>query len=86
MTQKTIQLDKLDSYSDSLERKGDVQVTLKACRVRGYALWIENDGDVRKVIDREGRQIWFRTVDQALDELINIPYLSETFTIERSSW
>jgi len=86
MTQKTIQLNKLDSYCDSLERKGDVQVTLKACRVRGYALWIENDGDVRKVIDREGRQIWFRTVDQALDELINIPYLSETFTIERSSW
>lgn len=86
MTQKTIQFNKLDSYCDSLEREGDVQVTLKACRVRGYALWIENAGDVRKVIDREEKQVWFRTVDQALDELINIPYLSETFIIKRSNW
>ena len=40
----------------------------------------------KKVIDVKGKQIWFRTVDQALDELINLPYLSEMFIIDRSNW
>lgn len=76
----------IDSYCDSLDRIGDVKVILKASRIDGYALWIENVGDIRKVVDDRGNQVWFRTVDQALDELINVPYLSNQITVDRTSW
>lgn len=84
--QHTIRYRDLDGYCDSLERMGNVQVMLKANRSKGYALWIENAEDVRQVVNDRGDPVWFRTVDQALDELINIPYLSETFIIDRSNW
>lgn len=84
--QHTIRYRDLDDYCDSLERTGNVQVTLKASRIRGYALWVENAEDVRQVVDDQGDPVWFRTVDQALDELVNVPYLSEIFIIERSNW
>jgi len=84
--QNTTRYSELDGYCDSLDRNGDVQIVLKASREKGYALWIESDGDIRKVVNDNGKQVWFRTVDQALDELINVPYLSEIFIIERSNW
>ncbi|PRE73175.1 hypothetical protein C6Q21_03905 [Burkholderia multivorans] len=76
----------LDAYCDSLERTGLVRVILKASRRYGYALSVENAGDLRRVVDARGRQLWFRTVDQALEELANIPYLSEEFCIDRTDW
>ena len=50
------------------------------------SLSVENAGDFRRVVDGHGRQLWFRTVDQALEELANIPYLSEEFSIDRTDW
>ena len=82
----TIYYRDIDSYCDSLDRIGDVKVILKASRIDGYALWIENVGDLRKVVDDRGNQVWFRTVDQALDELINVPYLSKQITVDRTNW
>jgi len=76
----------LDAYCDNLERTGLVRVIMKASRRRGYALSVENAGNVRRVVDGHGRQLWFRTVDQALEELANIPYLSEEFSIDRTDW
>lgn len=84
--QKTLRYSDLDNYCDSLERDGCVQVILEANRENGFALWVENAGDSRRVVDGGGRQVWFRTVDQALDELINIPYLSERFIVDRKDW
>lgn len=63
-----------------------MKVILKANRINGYALWIENVGDIRKVVDDRGNQVWFRTVDQALEELINISYLSNQITVDKTNW
>lgn len=82
----TLHYGDLDAYCDSLERTGLVRVILKANRRHGYALSVENAGDLRRVVDGHGRQLWFRTVDQALEELANIPYLSEEFSIDRTGW
>lgn len=82
----TIQYHDIGRYCDSLERVGDVKVILKANRINGYALWIENVGDIRKVVDDRGNQVWFRTVDQALEELINISYLSNQITVDKTNW
>ncbi|WP_274503491.1 hypothetical protein [Xanthomonas campestris] len=38
------------------------------------------------VVDRYGMQLWFRTVDQALEDLADVPYLSENLIIVRSNW
>ncbi|KZE31458.1 MULTISPECIES: hypothetical protein [Betaproteobacteria] len=76
----------LDAYCDSLERTGLVRVILKANRRRGYALSVEDAGDLRRVIDDHGRQLWFRTVDEALEELANVPYLHDAFLVDRSCW
>lgn len=84
--QKTLRYSDLDDYCDSLERDGCTQVILKANRANGFALWVENAGDRRRVVGAGGRQVWFRTVDQALDELVNIPYLSERIIIDRKDW
>lgn len=82
----TIHYRDIDNYCDSLDRVGDVKVILQASRIDGYALWIANVGDIRKVVDDRGNQVWFRTVDQALDELINVPYLSNQVTVDRTNW
>lgn len=84
--QHTTRYRDIDDYCDSLDRTGDVQVILKAHRIEGYALWIKNAGDVRQVVNDIGEQVWFRTVDQALEDLINVPYLSEEFIVDRSNW
>ncbi|SEO35020.1 hypothetical protein SAMN04490369_107414 [Vreelandella aquamarina] len=82
----TIHYRDIDRYCDSLERVGNVNIILKANRINGYALWIENVGDIRKVVDDRGNQVWFRTVDQALEELINISYLSNQITVDKTNW
>lgn len=84
--QKTLRYSDLDNYCDSLERDGCIQVILKANREYGFALWVENAGDIRRVVGNGRRQVWFRTVDQALDELANIPYLSDRFIVDRKNW
>ncbi|KAB8198401.1 hypothetical protein FKV24_002255 [Lysobacter maris] len=76
----------LERYSDNCERVGDVQLVLKADRKKGYSLWVcEADGPCRVLTDR-GHQLWFRTVDQALDAVADIPYIDRNLIIDRSSW
>lgn len=82
----TISYSDIDKYCDSLERIGTVQIILIANRAAGYSLWIENNQDILKVVDDRGEQIRFRTVDQTLDELINISYLSDLVFVDRTHW
>ena len=82
----TISYSDMDKYCDNLERVGMVQVILIANRNSGYSLWIENNQDILQVVDDHGEQIRFRTVDQALDDLINIPYLNDLVFVDRTHW
>ncbi len=61
-------------------------MVLHADRVKGYALCVRSGRDFRKVVGRDGGQFWFRTVDQALEELLDVPYLSENIVVVRSKW
>ncbi|WP_287496930.1 hypothetical protein [Pandoraea sp. CB10b_02] len=76
----------LESYCDSLERTGDVQVILRADYRKGFALAV-SDGSVELSVTDDGNQPYrFRTVEMALDELANIPYLSERIIVDRQAW
>ncbi|CAD0353990.1 hypothetical protein CFBP2533_38940 [Xanthomonas hortorum pv. pelargonii] len=47
---------------------------------------IDDGTESRVIVDSHGMQLWFRTVDQALEDLADVPYLSENLIIVRSSW
>ncbi|MCE4300337.1 hypothetical protein M0411_17320 [Xanthomonas hortorum pv. vitians] len=83
---KSLSFHNLEDYCDSLERGGEIQVILHAERKRGYAMRIDDGTESRVVVDRDGMQLWFRTVDQALEDLADVPYLSENLIIVRSNW
>ncbi|MFS8372940.1 hypothetical protein JH314_02495 [Xanthomonas campestris] len=83
---KSLSFHNLEDYCDSLERGGEIQVILHAERKRGYAMLIDDGTESRVVVDRYGMQLWFRTVDQALEDLADVPYLSENLIIVRSNW
>jgi hypothetical protein len=44
-----------------------------ANRATGYSLWIEDNQQLLRVVNGLDVQIRFRTVDQALDEQVDIP-------------
>ena len=76
----------LESYCDSLDRTGDIQVILKAHYKHGFALSV-SDGIIGHIVtDDENRPFFFRTVEMALDELANIPYLSDQIVVDRKLW
>ncbi|APP79211.1 hypothetical protein ABQZ99_018185 [Xanthomonas hortorum pv. vitians] len=83
---KSLSFRNLEDYCDSLERRGEIQVILYAERKRGYAMRIDDGTESRVIVDSHGMQLWFRTVDQALEDLADVPYLSENLIIVRSSW
>ncbi|MCO8590380.1 hypothetical protein [Burkholderia multivorans] len=76
----------LESYCDSLERTGDVHAILRADYRKGFALAV-SDGSVELSVTDDGNQPYrFRTVEMALDELANVPYLSERIIVDRQAW
>lgn len=81
-----LQFKELENYCDSLERPGDIQVILYAHYSKGFALAVSDGVLEHPVIDHENHPYWFRTVEMALDELANIPYLSEKILVNRKSW
>jgi hypothetical protein len=76
----------LESYCDSLDRTGDIQVILRAHYKNGFALSVSDGVIDHTVIDEENRPYWFRTVEMALDELANIPYIADQIMIDRKYW
>ena len=78
--------DSLTRYCDTPERTGKITVALKADRNRGYALWLQNAGETLRVVDNAGHQVWFRTVDQVLEELVDVPYLDQGYVVDRTDW
>lgn len=76
----------LENYCDSLERAGNVQVILYAHYRKGFALTVSDGSVERPVTDHRNRRYWFRTMEMALDELANVPYLSERIVVDRKAW
>ena len=79
----------LADYCDSLERVSDVQVILRAGYFRGFSMLVMDDRNSRKVIrvvDDNNRPHRFRTVEIAIDELIDVPYIAERIIVDCSRW
>ncbi|WLI34272.1 hypothetical protein [Pseudomonas sp. FP818] len=76
----------LESYCDSLDRVGNIQVILRAHYKNGFALSVSDGVVDHTITDEENQPYFFRTVEMALDELANIPYLSEQIMIDRKFW
>jgi hypothetical protein len=75
----------LASYCDSPERVGDVQVILRADYMRGFTMLIANDHKAIRVVDGN-RPHRFRTVEIAMDELIDVPFIAERIVVDWSRW
>jgi hypothetical protein len=76
----------LASYCDSPERVGDVQVILRADYMRGFTMLIADDHKAIRVVDGNNRPHRFRTVEIAMDELIDVPFIAEQIVIDWSRW
>ncbi|MFO2462219.1 hypothetical protein OOJ96_18785 [Pseudomonas sp. 15FMM2] len=76
----------LENYCDSLERTGNIQVILRAHYKNGFALSVFDGVIDHTITDEENRQFFFRTVEMALDELANIPYISDQIMVDRRLW
>lgn len=79
----------LASYCDSLERVGDVQVILRADYCRGFTMLVMDDLDAHRairVVDDNNRPHRFRTVEVAMDELIDVPFIAERIIVDCSRW
>jgi|ADIG01.1.fsa_nt_gi hypothetical protein len=76
----------LASYCDSPERVGNVQVILRADYLRGFTMLVADDRKAIRVVDGSNRPHRFRTVEIAMDELIDVPFIDERIVIEWSRW
>lgn len=76
----------LENYCDNLERAGDVHVILHAHYSKGFSLVVSDGIAEHAVTDDQHRPYCFRTIEMALDELANIPYISEKITVNTKSW
>lgn len=76
----------LENYCDSLDRTGNIQVILRAHYKNGFALSVSDGVIDHTITDEENRQFFFRTVEMALDELANIPYISDQIMVDRRLW
>lgn len=76
----------LASYCDSPERVGDVQIILRADYLRGFTMLIADEREAIRVVDGNNRPHRFRTVEIAMDELIDVPFIAERIVIDWSRW
>lgn len=76
----------LASYCDSPERVGEVQVILRADSLRGFAMLVADGRKAIRVVDGNNRPHRFRTVEIAMDELIDVPFIAERIVIDWSRW
>lgn len=81
-----LQFKELENYCDSLEHSGNIQVILHAHYAKGFALTVSDGVIEHPVTDEQNHPYWFRTVEMALDELANIPYISDKIMIDRKLW
>jgi len=85
---RTISLNYRDlaDYCDSLERVGDVQVMLRADYWRGFTMLVMDDCRAIRVVDDNNRPHRFRTLEVAMDELVDVPYIAERIIVDFSRW
>lgn len=76
----------LADYCDSLERNGDVQVMLRADYRRGFTMLVLDDRRAIRVVDDNNRPHRFRTLEVAMDELIDVPFIAEQIIVDCSRW
>lgn len=76
----------LVDYCDSLERDGDVQVMLRADYWRGFTMLVMDDCRAIRVVDDNNRPHRFRTLEVAMDELVDVPYIAERIIVDFSRW
>lgn len=76
----------LASYFDSPERVGDVQVILLAHYMRGFTMLVADDNKAIRIVDGNNRPHRFRTVEMAMDELTDVPFIAEQIVIDWSRW
>lgn len=78
----------LEELCDDPARNGsglEVQAVLTP-HDSGFLLTARDDGLVYKVIDEHGRQMTFRSIDQALDTLSDVPHLLPEVVINIMRW
>jgi hypothetical protein len=73
----------LESYCDSPDRSGEVPVILRVDNRRGFAMLITDGCKSIKVVGDGNKPHRFRTVEIAIDELIDVPCVAERIVIER---
>ena len=76
----------LADYCDSPERDGDVQVMLRADYWRGFTMLVLDDRRAIRVVDDNNRPHRFRTLEVAMDELIDVPFIAEHIVVDCSRW
>ncbi|MBN8714286.1 MAG: hypothetical protein J0H50_09995 [Xanthomonadales bacterium] len=76
----------LAGYCDSPERDGDVQVMLRADYWRGFSMLVLDDRRAIRVVDDNNRPHRFRTLEVAMDELIDVPFIAERIIVDCSRW
>lgn len=76
----------LADYCDSLERDGDVQVMLRADYWRGFTMLVMDDCKPVRVVDDNNQPHRFRTLEVAMDELVDVPYIAERIIVDFSRW
>lgn len=63
------------------ETKQEVQAILTPIR-SGFVLSAKDGGQTYKIVDARGRQVRFRTMEQAVERLLDIPYLEVQETLD----
>lgn len=76
----------LATYCDSPERVAPVQVILRADYLRGFTMLVADDRRAIRVVDSKNRPHRFRTVEIAMDELLDVPFISDRIVIDWSRW
>ncbi len=62
-----------------------VQAVLGACNTTGFALYARQNRYLHRVT-QNGRPVIFRTIEQALDTLVDVPHLASDITITAENW
>lgn len=81
-----LQLKELDDFCDSLDRPGNVQVVLHIHASRGFSMTVTDGVSEHLITGEHNRPHYFRTIEMVLDELANIPYISEKIILHTKHW
>ena len=85
---KSLTLEDLASLCDEPRRNkpgsNEVRAILAFDKERGFFLYAQDEDVIYVIQDDKGKPVLFRTIEQAIDELKEIPYLSPDVCLEIS--